>query len=148
MIKKIKFAELETAPNFLELRDEYAAECAIAGLPPIAEKFEMYRAIEDAGFFQLFGAYVNDKLVGFVSVVVSVIPHFGVPVAVAESLFVASQFRKFGLGLELIREAQSFAASKGSSGILFSAPTGGKLEQILPRMGFRATNTTFYKEFI
>ena len=147
MIKKIKFSELEEAKNFSELRDEYAKECAIAGLPPIAEKFAIYKQMECTGFFHLFGAYVEDVLVGFVSVIVSVIPHYGVPIAVAESLFLSKEHRGSNLGLGLIKAAQDCAKECGSSGILFSAPSGGQLSKLLPKIGYRETNVTFLKEF-
>jgi len=147
MIRKIKFSELENAPNFIALRDEYFEECAIAGLPPVAERFEIYKRMEDVGFFHLFGAYDGETLVGFVSVIVSIIPHYGVAVAVAESLFLSKDFRATTLGLGLIKAAQECAKDQGSSGILFSAPTGGQLSKLLPNIGYRETNVTFFKEF-
>jgi GNAT superfamily N-acetyltransferase len=147
MIKKIKFSDLEQDSNFDALRDEYSEECAIAGLPPIAEKFEVYKRMEDVGFFHLFGAYSEDKLVGFVSVIISIIPHYGVAIAVAESLFLSKEFRPTSLGRGLIASAEDCAKTAGSSGLLFSAPVGGQLSKLLPNIGYRETNITFFKEF-
>lgn len=147
MIKKINFSDLENSPNFTELLIEYERECSIDGLPPIAEKFAIYRQMENTGFFHLFGAYNGDTLVGFVSVIVTAIPHYGIPIAVAESLFLSKDFRVSNYGLSLINAAQDMARSSGSPGILFSAPMGGQLAKLLPRIGYRETNTTFFKEF-
>lgn len=147
MIKKIKFSDLEKDQNFSALRDEYSEECAIAGLPPIAEKFEVYKRMEDVGFFHLFGAYSGDRLVGFVSVIISIIPHYGVAVAVAESLFLSKEFRSTTLGRSLISAAEDCSKDAGSSGLLFSAPTGGQLSKLLPNIGYRETNVTFFKDF-
>jgi GNAT superfamily N-acetyltransferase len=147
MIKKIKFSDLENDQNFPDLRDEYSKECSIAGLPPIAERFEVYKRMEDVGFFHLFGAYSDDELVGFVSVIISIIPHYGVAVVVAESLFLSKDFRATTLGRSLINAAEDCAKDAGSPGLLFSAPTGGKLSKLLPNIGYRETNVTFFKDF-
>lgn len=146
-IRKISVLWFEDSSDFSALMTEYGDECAIAGLPPITEKLCGYMAIENTGMFQAFGAYHGEKIVGFVGVITAVLPHYGVAISVAESLFVAKEYRWTGSGLKLLNVAEEHAISLGSPGILFSAPKDGTLEKILPRRGYRETNTTFFKGF-
>jgi GNAT superfamily N-acetyltransferase len=86
-------------------------------------------------------------LVGFVVVLTAKLPHYGSTVAIAESLFVASQARKTGAGLALIRAAEAVAREQNSPAILFSAPSGGRLDTLMPRLGYRETNRVYMRSF-
>ena len=143
----MRVSELELESNYVDLLKEYGAECAILGMPPIIEKIECYKVIESSGIFKLFCAYFNEKLIGIVTVLTPIIPHYGAVVAVAESLFVLKEYRGSGAGMRLIRVAIHHAKSMTSTGILFSSPIGGTLSKVLPSLGFTATNTTFFKGF-
>lgn len=146
MIKKTTIAEIEANENFSALAKEYAEESSIHGLPAPVEKIATYRVIESTGFFQAYGAFLGEVLVGFIAILTPVIPHYGVAIAVAESFFVAKAYRKTGAGLKLLRAGQDHAKSAGSPGFLVSAPTGGVLANVLPRLGYRETNRVFFKE--
>lgn len=146
-IVKMIVSDLEARADFPEILKEYGEECSIRGMPPIVEKIAGYKAIEATNFFQLFCALHDGKLIGLVTVITPIIPHYGAVVAVAESLFVAKAYRKTGAGNRLLITAQKHARERQSTGILFSAPIGGPLEKILPYYGFRATNKTFFKAF-
>lgn len=139
-------ARLIAEPAFPALRREYAAECALHGLPDPAEKLVVYQALDANGAFRAFGAYLDGELVGFVAILAPTLPHYGITVAVAESLFVGKAFRKTGAGLALIRRAEQEARELGSPAILFSSPSGGRLATLLPRIGYRETNRAFMKE--
>ncbi|MDR1684876.1 MAG: GNAT family N-acetyltransferase [Desulfovibrio sp.] len=127
---------------------EYAAESSLAGLPDPQEKLSAYLALEMAGsdVFTLYGALQGDTLIGFVALLTPVLPHYGIAIAVAESLFVGSAYRKSGAGLLLIRQAERRARELKSPGLLFSAPSGGRLSVLLPRIGYRETNRAYLKE--
>lgn len=136
---------LVTHPAFPALRAEYAAEAAVAGLPDPQEKLELYQLMEGSGALQVYGAFLGDEPVGFVAVLAPVLPHYGRTIAVSESLFVAAAHRKTGAGLALIRTAERHARAVGSPGLLVSAPTGGRLATLLPRLGYHETNRAFLK---
>lgn len=144
IIKKCTVAEIESASNFPALINEYA-EYAIKGMPHPSIKMEMYRVLEAAGMQHVYGAFWEEKLVGFVSVLLSVIPHYGIVGAFSESLFVAQQYRKTGAGLKLIQMAESISREFESPGLLISAPTGGVLAKVLPEVGYDATHTLFFR---
>lgn len=128
-----------------EMFEEYAAESAIKGLGPANPQREIYQQLEDKGVLFFYGAYADGKLVGFVAVLLSVLPHFGKPVATLESFFVMAEHRASRAGLSLLRQAERFAAEKGAMGMMVSAPVGGRLDRILSGLDYELTNHSFFK---
>lgn len=145
-VRKVSIADVAGNRNFPALAAEYAAECAIHGLPAPVEKITAYAAIEQSGAFQGYGAFKGDMLIGFVAVLTPIIPHYGVSIAVTESMFVGRAYRKGGAGIKLLRAAERHAREAGAPGIMVSAPTGGPLAEVLQRVGYRETNRVFFKE--
>lgn len=145
-IRKCSAAEIRGNPGFPALAAEYKAEAAIAGLPDPDEKAASYDALEKSGFFHLYGAFLDGKVIGLVAVLAPVVPHYGAVVATAESFFVVGAHRKTGAGLKLLKAAEAQAKEAGSPGLLISAPYGGRLAQVMPRLGYRETNRVFFKE--
>ncbi len=146
-IKLCTVAEIESAPNLADLLTEYAQESAIDGLGYAAPQFDTYHAMESAGFAHFIAAYRGDYLIGFLIMIASVLPHFGVLAASTESFFVASAERKTGAGLGLLRFAMAHAKHLGARGFFVSAPCQGRLETLLPAIGFRETNRIFFVPF-
>lgn len=146
MIQKSTVAELEAAPNIAALLAEYASESAIAGLPPPSAKVETYRHLESVGMLHVLSAISDGELIGFITVLASALPHYSATVAVSESFFVAKAHRNTGAGLKLLRAAENKARELGSPGLLVSAPYGGDLFKVLPRVGYSETNRVFFKK--
>ena len=146
-IRQITIDDLRFAPGVDDLLREYAKECGIAGLPKPKAEWLTYARLEHHGALHVVGAYLDDELVGFCHVLVSLNPHYSRLLAVTESLFVAAAHRGTGAGLALLREAESIARERGAAGLLISAPTGGSLAAVLERSkGFRETNRVFFRE--
>ena len=145
-IARSSVAAIAGAAEFAALAAEYAAEAAIDGLPPPAAKMETYRQLEATGILHAFGARLDGSLVGFITLLAPVLPHYGVPIAVSESFFVAAAHRRTGAGLGLLHAAEDEARALGSPGLLVSAPFGGRLFEILPRRGYVETNRVFFKK--
>ncbi len=138
-------AEIEQAPGFNALLAEYAAEAAIEGMPPPAVKLATYHHLEGAGLLHALSAVLEGELIGFITVLAAPLPHYGISVAVSESFFVAKAHRASMAGLKLLREAEVKARELGSPGLLVSAPYGGKLFELLPKLGYAETNRIFFK---
>lgn len=139
-------AELERDPGLAALLAEYAAESSIAGMPPPAARMESYRELDQRGLLQVLSATRDGRLIGFLTLLAPVLPDYGVPVAVSESFFVARAHRGTGAGLKLLRAAEALARRLGSPGLLVSAPFGGDLFKVLPRVGYAETNRVFFKK--
>lgn len=144
-IKRCALADIEAAPNLPALLDEYGAESSIDGLGAQNMQGEAYRMLESSGLLHIVGAWAGEELAGFISVLVSVLPHYGKTVCVSESYFVASAHRKTGAGLLLLKEAERIGEEHGAAGVMLSAPTGGRLASVLSSKGYRQTNQVFFK---
>jgi hypothetical protein len=146
VIKQVTCQELAGDPKFTGLIEEYADESAIAGMPRPNYQFGVYRMMEMAGDFHLIAAYIEGELVGFLTMSVTVLPHYGKRVATVESYFVTQAHRSGGPGLDLLRAAEWLAKALDAVGILVSAPKGGKLSRVMPRAKYKHTNEVFFKE--
>jgi|HubBroStandDraft_5_1064220.scaffolds.fasta_scaffold237774_2 GNAT superfamily N-acetyltransferase len=140
-------AEIEAAPTIAGLFAEYADESLVKGLPAPSAKWGVYRGLEAGGLLFPYAATLAGELVGFITVLVSLLPRYSQPLAVAESFFVAGAHRKTGAGVRLLRAAETKARELGAPGLLVSAPFGGRLFEVLPRLGYAETNRIFFRSF-
>lgn len=148
MIVKTTIEELDSATNLAELIEAYSAESAIEGMPKYSVCVENYKAIEAAGLLHVFAAYEYDKLIGFLCMLVTYIPHYSAKIASTESFFVSPEYRRTGAGLRLLRQAESYAAELGAVGMFVSAPIGGKLADVMSAsLSYKETNRVFFKGF-
>jgi GNAT superfamily N-acetyltransferase len=104
----------------------------------------MYQVMEDSGLMKCFGLYDGPRVVGFASVLTSVLPHYGKLVATVESIFVDAEYRGGFGSAQLIRAIEAFAGASGCVVILYSAPAGGALEDSFGgRPEYERTNSVF-----
>lgn len=144
-IRQCCASDLEQAPEFGALVDEYALEAARADLGGIRVQVGQYKQLEAIGMMRFVAAWRGAELVGFATVMVAIVPHYGKPVATTETLFVSSGARAGGAGLAMLKEVELIAKDMGAEGVFVSAPAGGVLSKVLPRTGFRHTNEVFFK---
>ncbi len=137
-----------------ELLKEYIDEAALNEfettaniLPNLNPNADMYIHMENVGVLHTMGAFIDDLLVGFITILSPVMPHYSSVLAIMESFFVSKEFRSSGAGLKLLYEAEKHARDRCSPGLLISAPLGKTLEGILPRCGYKEVYTTFFKRF-
>lgn len=126
---------------------EYASESSITHMPPINAQADMYAMLETSGAMRCYGAYKDGVMVGFATVLTSVLPHYGALTSITESIFIIKKHRKSGAGMALIRHIENDSADRGSVGLLVSAPSGGSLSKVLPHVGYEHTNEVFFKGF-
>lgn len=145
IIKRCTVAEILDPSNSYMI-EEYAEECSIHLLSKPNAQFETYAKLEFAGAIECFGAYIGEKLIGFVCVMISNLPHYGCNVLIIESIFVLKAYRRGRTGLELIKHVELLAKNKNASSVFLSAPNGSVLSEICPKLGFEATNIVFCKK--
>lgn len=148
IIRESSIDELERAPNIHDILDEYAAECAIDKLPPPNPDVNTYRALEAAKKLKIIGAFMDDELIGYASILTTSLPHFSLLLSIMESLFVTKTHRGTGAGARLLKAAEQHADSMKSYGLLISAPIGGVLAEVLSKSSaYTETNRTFFRGF-
>ncbi len=145
-IRKSSIVELESLPNIHDLLKEYADEVVKPGMPEPAAQVPIYKYLEGVGALHVIAAFFDDVLIGYVTVLMPVLPHYElvVKIAVTESLFCSKAQRKTGAGLKLLRAARANAKERGATWLLVSAPTGGDLAELLPLMDeYEESNRVF-----
>lgn len=142
-IRKISFDEVTAYPEFVKLAQDYADEARIEEMPPHNLNYDSYRKLEQVGMYHCIGAFENDCLVGLVTVLVTMIPHYSVLIASTESIFVDAKHRKGGTGLKLLKAAEECAKENGAINLFVNAPMDGRLVQVLPRVGYRECQRIF-----
>lgn len=142
-IRKISYDEITAFPEFVQLAQDYANESKIEEMPSHNLNHEVYRNMERHGMYHCFGAFADDQLVGLVTVLITMVPHYSVLIASVESLYVDDAHRKGGTGLKLIKQAESCAKELGAINLFVSAPMGGRLIQVMPRIGYRECQRIF-----
>jgi|TARA_R110000803_G_scaffold209619_1_gene279632 GNAT superfamily N-acetyltransferase len=146
MIRQISVDGLIECPEFPALLQEYADECPPkSGMPHTYNK-ATYKALEESGALQSFGAFGEDEeLLGFVTVIITMLPKYTSLIGATESFFVASKHRKTGAGVKLLRAAEAKASEAGAFGMLVSAPSGGRLAEVMPKSGYEESDIIFFK---
>jgi GNAT superfamily N-acetyltransferase len=145
-IKSISVQDLENDSDILALLAAYAEESSIDGMPPTNPQISFYKQLESTGVLKAFAAYEDDTLIGFLFLLWSFIPHYGVKIASTESYYVLPSYRKSGAGMKLLRQAEQCAAEIGCAGFFVSAPFDGKLAQVMEAMPhYRETNRVFFR---
>lgn len=147
-VRPISVAEAFDSPVFAALCDEYREESLrnpnMLGASPDRVGYE--RMVQ-AGVMQPLGVFTGDELVGFCTVIISPVLHFGGKVvASTETLFIAKAHRASRAGITLLRSAEWVALQVGACGLYVSAPSGGRLERLLPHIGYHETNRVFFRE--
>lgn len=138
-------ADLMADPDILALIAEYEAEAKSPELPAAQAQWDQYEALEQGGMLDIIAAREGGKLIGFVSLLRANLPHYGGIVSVVESLFVTAGRRRTGAGRALIKAAEAVAAHYATT-VLFTARAGSALEVVLPRLGYRHSNTVFVRK--
>lgn len=148
VIRECTFDELASAAGFHALCADYAAESG--RMPEFGEPkvdAEAYRAMEAAGAAHCLGVWCGDELAGFGVVTLSTLPHYSKRIGCLISFYVAPVARNGSAGTRLREAAERIAIKHGAVGLMISAPTDSRLDVILPRSGYRATNSLFFKGF-
>lgn len=130
-IRKCTVSDIVNAPNFAMLIKAYGDECAVSGLPSPETRIPIYYQLEVSGLFDAFGAYEDNDLIGFISMLEYPSAHYGVPLGMSESFFVKKDKRGTGAGAMLRKAIKVRAVERGLKGVLLTAPVNGPLAAVL-----------------
>lgn len=144
-IRKVSAADVLEAENAKELFDMYHDEVRTAGMPVHKPDEGAYHALEDCGILHAWGLYREGLLVGFLSLLVSHVPHFGEKIATTESFYVRPEHRGSGTGRGLLKSAEAFARETGCVGFWIPAPVGGSLSKAISIWGYRKAYEAYFK---
>lgn len=144
MIRPVTYEDILNDPNAQGLLEEYAKECSLPELGEPCPQPELYKLLESKGGMQVFGVYdgycKDDPLVGFASVLIYMLPHYGKMVATTESIFISREYRKTTYGVDLMGFIESYARHMGVETFLYSAPVGSRFDRLLASVSRHSNN--------
>lgn len=146
-ILPVSVATIFDAPNAADLIHAYAAACIVPDAEP---QRPIYDTLEKAGVLHGFGAYVDlddsRLLIGFASVLCSIMMHDGHLVATLGELFVDLPYRHTNAEDLLLSAVEQFASDAGSRCFVCQSRIGSKYDKRLSqRAGFNPTHTQYVK---
>lgn len=145
-IRPTHYAEILSYPAAQGLLSEYSEECSIPEIGSISPQGALYEAMQSSGLMKTFGAFEGDDLVGFATILIYVLPHYGQKVATVESIFVKKSSRG-KVGRKLMEEIEAQAKSAGCKVIMYSARASTRLERLLLSLKCYAnTNSIFTRK--
>ncbi len=146
-IRPLRYTAILESPKASQLLSEYSEECSIPEIGHTNPQADLYEKMESSGLMRCFGIFWEDSLVGFAATLFYVLPHYGRKIASIESLFLEKSHRSGGAGVILMKKLEEEAKSSGCVAVLYSAPTGSKLEKLLSiQKNCRRTNAVFTRK--
>ena len=143
-LRRVSYVEILDSPSAQALLAEYSAECSIPEIGSPDPQREMYARMESSGLMHSFGIFDGEELVGFATLLVFVLPHYGKQVANVESLFLAKAHRRGDRGLRLLEEIEAWAREQRCVAMLYNARAGTRLERLLGSIPkYTRTNSVF-----
>jgi GNAT superfamily N-acetyltransferase len=150
VIQPVSVSAILDAPDSAQLIISYAEECLVADALP---QRETYLSMERMGLMQCFGAFATPStssissasstspaapaapalLIGFISVLSSVLLHNGKRMGVVESIFVDQPYRSTGAGDQLLLAAEQYAAESNFLSLTCLPRIGSAFDKMLSR---------------
>lgn len=145
LFKPVPVSEIFSCDGFDELVSEYMSESGNPFLPKNPDP-DYYRQLEEKGGLSVIGVFSDNRLVGFGSFILTVVPHYSTVTASVESVFLSKPYRWGSNGLKLLDSIRNLAESKGAVGIYWGCRCGSRLEKLFERQSrFTRMNTVFYE---
>ena len=145
-IKQVSVKELSEMLGFKAMIDEYA-NLAIKSMPTPKFNVDNYAPLEAAGVLSVWAVTCGYMVVGFASCIASRIPHYGVGVAIVESLFVREVSRYSGVALKLLSTLEAHAVALKAPALFVSCPVHSDFKRVLLRRNYSDETVTYVKAF-
>lgn len=145
-LRPVSYLEILDSPEVADLLKEYEEECSIPEIGLACPQRKLYEQMESTGLMRSFGVYLDAALVGFVTLLLFTLPHYGKKIANVESLFLAKAHRRGRLGQRLLTQIEVIAKDAGCSVVLYNARAGSRFERLLAVSSrYQRTNSVFLR---
>ncbi|QBA64395.1 GNAT family N-acetyltransferase [Muriicola soli] len=134
MSPSIKKATQDHIPDIAPLLDAYRVFYNQPSDLPAAEEFLKARFTKQDS--DLFLAYCEEKPAGFVQLYSSFSTVSLRPVYILNDLFVAPEFRKKGIGIALLKEAQEFCRKREFKGLALETAVDNPAQALYEKLGW------------
>lgn len=130
-IMRGSFADFHQSKHFWEIVTAYGDECGLDGMPPTKPDIDLYYKMDASGMMTTLLALDGDDIVGFLLLLVSPNPHYSVPLATFESIYVRPAHRISPAGALLIKKAEAIAEEKGCNAMVVTAAVDSKFNKLM-----------------
>jgi len=149
IVKKIVVKDIFDSSLFDNMKDEYEDESKVSTIGISSNpQLNVYQALEKNGSLACIGAYDNDVLVGFMTVITSVVLHYSQLSTTIESQFILRKYRGGGTWKKMMNLAEEIAKDRGSFMLVMTSAIGTDFEIVANRSGFNATNIMYTKNLL
>ena len=107
--------------------------------------FKQYLKMEELGIHFIVMAYTDTELVGYNSMLVSPRPHTRELTALTDTIFIKKEYRKCGIGSEMIRLAEQESRRRGAQHIMVTFKNDSPHPEIIKEQGFFSYETIYAK---
>ena len=128
-----------------DLLSLYAKESKSKLVPEKNPDFMLYSNLEKLGMFKCFGLYKDNNMVGFITLLITTMPHYSKLAGTVESFYVSKEHRKFGTGKSLLATVEEYLKNLKVDTLFLSAPLDSRLAKANRLFGFKATHMTYIK---
>lgn len=114
---------------------------------PLSVNWPLYEAIESAGLLRMYTARIHGELVGYVAYKVGPNPHYDTspPQAVQDVLYLAVEYRRKGVGGQLIAYGDTMLAAEGVQVTYQHSKIALPLDEVLKPQGYEFIETIWGK---
>lgn len=119
-------------------------EAGLKGLPEGKLHCPTYAALDKALALTCAKATYNDKLIGYVTVLVFMSPHYSVQLAQIETIYVLKDYRFTRAGIKLMQEAKNIAKEHQVPGLMCNALIGSTLSKLLKAEDYEPTHIVYF----
>ncbi len=107
--------------------------------------FNQYLKLEELGTHFIVVTFSDEELVGYNSMFVSPSPHTKELTALTDTVYIKKEYRKEGLGGEMIRLAEEEAKARGAQHMMVTFKNGDSHPNIVEDLGFFSYETIYAK---
>ena len=134
-IKNIHIKELldsEEAPELFKLYSDEAQSSTVS--TPFNPNYEMYLQLEDMGILDACIILTEDnKIVGFATMLTTVMPHYSATASTIESIFIMKEYRGNNNFKNLLNRLIDTAKTKNSVNLFVSTPVVSSADKVMGR---------------
>lgn len=105
---------------------------------------EALKALEEVGALLALGVFDDERLVGYCVLILSPHLHYDITTATVDLLFLAEEYRRGRVGLEMIERANALAKERGAEGVTWAAKPDSTLDHILQRLYGEPVDKLYY----
>lgn len=107
--------------------------------------FSRYLQLDAAGIHYAVVAFDGNELIGYNSMLIAESPHNREMTATTDTIFIKKEYRKGGLGTQMIKIAEEEAKKRGATNIMVTFKNSDSHPEIVKELGFFSYETIYAK---